>query len=177
MRNKLSKGITLIELLVVVAIIGILAAVGVVAYNGYTKAAKINATKSIHANVIKYFASEMAKCDIDSGSEIFSTAEVTCGSTSADLAGFLGGTAAVAASGTGDDAVAASAATSGSLQDRNPYHGGAAIVTSIPSDAVNNFGYVLVDGATTEGEVSFTTEIGDDDGTTLTNKVDVASGS
>ena len=47
------KAFTLIELLVVVAFIVILAAVGVVAYNGYTGAAKRNATISNHNNLAK----------------------------------------------------------------------------------------------------------------------------
>ena len=64
MKNK-NKGFTLIELLVVVAIIGILAAVGTVAYTGYTKSAKKSAAKSNHANVVKYLAAEMAKCNIE----------------------------------------------------------------------------------------------------------------
>ena len=48
-----NKGFTLIELLVVVAIIGILAAVGVVAYNGYTIEQRIQAVKSNHKLAVK----------------------------------------------------------------------------------------------------------------------------
>ena len=68
--KKNNKGFTLIELLVVVAIIGILAAVGVVAYNGYISSAKKSASKAIHNNVMKYIASEWAKCSIDPGASI-----------------------------------------------------------------------------------------------------------
>ena len=45
------KAFTLIELLVVVAIIGILAAVGEVAYHGYTGAATISTTNANHKSI------------------------------------------------------------------------------------------------------------------------------
>ena len=55
---------TLIELLVVVAIIGILAAVGVVAYNGYTSSAKVSSSKTNHNNVVKKVSLTIHQCNM-----------------------------------------------------------------------------------------------------------------
>ena len=56
------KAFTLIELLVVVAIIGILAAVGVVAYSKYTTSAKIAATKKQHQSIVNFMKSSYGQC-------------------------------------------------------------------------------------------------------------------
>ena len=66
MERKLLKdrGFTLIELLVVVAIIGILAAVGVTTFSGFQKKAKIKATLYQHSVAVKYIQTALLSCEL-----------------------------------------------------------------------------------------------------------------
>ena len=149
-KNKNNKGFTLIELLVVVAIIGALAAVGVVAYNGYTAAAKKNSTKSIHANVVKYVASELAKCELDSSATIFGGADsVNCDSDAAALVTMLAG-------------------SNSPLQDKDPYQGDAAVVDS---EQDNPEGNVLI--ADDGDDITFVTSPTDDSADNITATITV----
>ena len=164
---KNNKGFTLIELLVVVAIIGTLAAVGVVAYNGYTAAAKKNSSKAIHANIVKYVGSELAKCTIDTESEIFGQAlaeegetpegaepvdaegaGISCDSSAAELVTFL----------TGDDTP---------LQDKDPYQTSDEAAQSSAPDKPEGNTVMTTDGEKIIFKTQFSTESTD----TLENKI------
>ena len=59
------RAFTLIELLVVVAIIGVLAAVGVVSFSGFAESAKINAAKAHHSNAVKFIRLNISNCAIN----------------------------------------------------------------------------------------------------------------
>ena len=88
MKKNKSKGFTLIELLVVVAIIGILASVGVVAYNGYTTSAQKSSANTNYESVAKWINNEVQKCNVgESRAMIVGAASLTCaGRTSETIA-------------------------------------------------------------------------------------------
>ena len=72
------KAFTLIELLVVVAIIGILAAVGVVAYNGYTASAKRNATLGNFKTLSKLIHNTLQLCETQNEVQLSPSRIVNC---------------------------------------------------------------------------------------------------
>ena len=66
MKFKDNIGFTLIELLVVVAIIGILAAIGVASFSGFTNAAKKNVAIANYNSMVKWITMQSGFCEIDS---------------------------------------------------------------------------------------------------------------
>jgi type IV pilus assembly protein PilA len=74
------KGFTLIELLIVVAIIGVLAAVGIPAYQGYITDAKVKGTIENHSRMKSLMAASLTQCATGKTVKL-GTSSYNCGRT------------------------------------------------------------------------------------------------
>jgi len=89
-----SSGFTLMELLIVVALIGVIAAVGIPIYQGYIVKSKITAVLHAHENMVAEMGAAMARCSIEGGDlKLYKdsrggnteTVDVPCSSTTSEI--------------------------------------------------------------------------------------------
>ena len=88
-KDTKKKAFTLIELLIVVAIIGILAGVGVPMYNGYMATAKVQSSATNHKNIKSFVAATLTKCSTGSTSVTLGSTARSCNQSAGTWASYF----------------------------------------------------------------------------------------
>ena len=88
-KDTKKKAFTLIELLIVVAIIGILAGVGVPMYNGYMATAKVQSSATNHKNIKSFVAATLTKCSTGSTSVVLGSSTRYCNQSVGNWASYF----------------------------------------------------------------------------------------